>query len=341
MNVVDQLRSELSGRFGAVTGRSLEIFVDRESIGWGEDWRSKIRGSVESATFFIPVITMRYFQSDACREELLAFYENAKQLGVTELILPVVLAGSARITQNDERPEVRLIEGLNYKNIEPAWLAGYQSPQWLQAVHWMVDQLAASLDRAEDALDRRVLDKSEPSDIGPVEAKASGGDVVVLGEQFTKLTPLVNNAIRDMTNFSKVAGTALKDKNLGEMSPKQQQVELVSAARLLTEPAKALRRSGEALERGGLETDAGLRAVVDELRSLENEVADAHVGKLLSSFAGVATLSESIGTVAELVQLLKVASVVNVSMRKAVDPAIRGLQSMNNALQVFESWREI
>lgn len=71
--VVDRLKRDLSARFHATTGRRLEIFVDRESIGWGADWRSEIRTSVANATFFIPVISMRYFESKMCREELVSY----------------------------------------------------------------------------------------------------------------------------------------------------------------------------------------------------------------------------------------------------------------------------
>src|SRR3546814_1176065 len=83
--VVDELKHVLEGRFHAATGRELEIFVDRDSIGWGADWRASIRESVQTATFFIPVITMRYFESEACREELLAFHEYTRDRKSTRL----------------------------------------------------------------------------------------------------------------------------------------------------------------------------------------------------------------------------------------------------------------
>ncbi|HEX3825979.1 MAG TPA: TIR domain-containing protein [Sporichthyaceae bacterium] len=122
--VVGELKRTLAGRFHAHTGRQLQFFVDRDSIGWGQDWRQRIRESVQAATVFIPVVTMRYFSSEMCREELLLFHSNARQLGVTELILPVTLAGADQITADHALEEVRLIESLNYKNIESAWEAG-------------------------------------------------------------------------------------------------------------------------------------------------------------------------------------------------------------------------
>jgi hypothetical protein len=92
--VVDQLHADIGNTYEARTGRVLNLFLDRESIGWGEDWREKIQTSVQGATVFIPIVTMRYFTSQACRDELFAFHEAARNLGVTELILPIILMGA-------------------------------------------------------------------------------------------------------------------------------------------------------------------------------------------------------------------------------------------------------
>lgn len=113
--VVDRIRADLSGWYAAHTGKSLRVFIDRESIGWGEDWRQKIRESVERATVFVPAVSMRYFTSQNRREELMSFYNNAEQLGVTELLLPIVLMGEDQIRADDPREEVRLIERVNHK----------------------------------------------------------------------------------------------------------------------------------------------------------------------------------------------------------------------------------
>src|SRR6266545_1859182 len=72
--VVDRLRASLGARFEATTGIPLHIFLDRESIGWGERWREKIFDSIAGSTLFLPIITMRYFNSSMCRDEFLAFH---------------------------------------------------------------------------------------------------------------------------------------------------------------------------------------------------------------------------------------------------------------------------
>ena len=100
--VVDEIRTIIPAIFESRTGQRLELFIDREGIGWGEDWREKILTSVKQATVFIPVVTLRYFNSSACMDELLAFEATARNLGVTDLILPIVLFGAEQISKDDD-----------------------------------------------------------------------------------------------------------------------------------------------------------------------------------------------------------------------------------------------
>src|SRR6185437_764321 len=65
---VERLVEDIRALHEAETGRTLQIFFDRTDIGWGQDFRNAISDSVENATFFIPFITARYFQSEYCRD---------------------------------------------------------------------------------------------------------------------------------------------------------------------------------------------------------------------------------------------------------------------------------
>jgi hypothetical protein len=56
------------------TASTLEVFLDRDSIRWGEEWRERIDSAVAGTTFFIPIVTPRYFLRKECRRELLSFW---------------------------------------------------------------------------------------------------------------------------------------------------------------------------------------------------------------------------------------------------------------------------
>lgn len=67
---LSHLREKLSYEVGGQIGEDFEIFQDRENIKWGQQWKFRIIDSVNATTFFIPVITPRFFKSTACIEEL-------------------------------------------------------------------------------------------------------------------------------------------------------------------------------------------------------------------------------------------------------------------------------
>ncbi len=341
--VVDKLKQQLEGRFHAATGRKLTIFLDREAIDWGADWRSSIRSSVQAATFFIPVVTMRYFESPACREELLAFYQNASQLGVTQLILPIVLTGAGEISNDDPRDEVKLIESLNYKNIEEAWLDGYDSPSWARALQGMVFALKKSLESAEEALDNR----DEPSDdLGNEGATAADylgedADVVALGAAFEEATALTQEALASINAFGEAASANMDGVDLSTMPAARQQAVLTRVANGLREPAEDLAVKGAALENRVTAIDAQLRAVIDEMRSIDASMAEEQLVSLTSAISGSDDLTGALGQMDQLVQLLRFAAMTNVSLRRAIQPAIQGIQSVATAMSTFDSWKTV
>src|SRR4051794_3545309 len=84
------LAERLASEFALITGEKLNLFVDRTGISWGEEWRVRIDNALVQTTFFIPVITPRYFTRDECRRELLAFHAQARSLEISELVLPIL-----------------------------------------------------------------------------------------------------------------------------------------------------------------------------------------------------------------------------------------------------------
>ncbi len=85
-----ELAHAIEEEYNLLSGEPLELFVDRSSIAWGDKWRERIDSALSQTTFFIPIITPRYFTRTECRRELLEFAGKAKSLGVDELLLPIL-----------------------------------------------------------------------------------------------------------------------------------------------------------------------------------------------------------------------------------------------------------
>ena len=85
-----KLASLIMNEYDLLSGKPLKLFVDQESLSWGDEWRERLNESLTRTTFFIPIITPRYFTREECRRELMEFAAKAKGLGVEELILPIL-----------------------------------------------------------------------------------------------------------------------------------------------------------------------------------------------------------------------------------------------------------
>lgn len=103
---ITELANDLRDQYRIRTAEDLELFVDRDSIQWGEEWQQRILDAIAGTTFFIPIITPSYFQSNACRQELLKFVREAERLGLEQLLMPVYWAEVPELeTGNPESSE--------------------------------------------------------------------------------------------------------------------------------------------------------------------------------------------------------------------------------------------
>lgn len=74
------------------TGNSFVVFIDKDDIGWGENWKCRIQEGMDSAAFLITIMTPSYFKSTECLNEFLRFREREEELEREDLILPVYYA---------------------------------------------------------------------------------------------------------------------------------------------------------------------------------------------------------------------------------------------------------
>jgi TIR domain len=84
-----KLAEALATEVQSQTGQPFEIFVDRDAIHWGTNWKRALDEGLQQSTFLIPVITPSYFESEYCRNELAAFLAKEKALGRDDLVFPI------------------------------------------------------------------------------------------------------------------------------------------------------------------------------------------------------------------------------------------------------------
>ncbi len=340
--VVDQLKSDLAGRFEAQTGRGLKIFVDRDDIGWGDDWRRKILDSIKRATFFIPVITMRYFDSEPCRDEFTAFYEDAKRIGVTGLIRPVILAGADRVAEDSLNEQMRVLARLNYVSIEQEFDEGFNSPQWHKVIKYMVGQLAQGIEEAETVLQTRELTSAKRSDDSGVAGKPDEeyADLQDMQRRIEGLDEYMDAMKLDLQTVMEAIGPVL-DSSFWDLPKKRQQVMVLSAAKALRQPATKFADSSAAFEAEAVALESGMRLALDEVGSMESEVGREIYDSLIAASGPSTDSGEFAATMAPVIDGLRILGMLNINMRKASQPVLRGIQSVKRAAEAFESLSQL
>jgi parallel beta-helix repeat protein len=82
-------RERLAAEVRAQTGREFVIFQDRADIAWGQNWQQRVDGALDVVALLLVIVTPGFFGSAACRAELARFLERERELGRSDLILPV------------------------------------------------------------------------------------------------------------------------------------------------------------------------------------------------------------------------------------------------------------
>ena len=104
-----RLARDIVDQYQMLTGENINLlFLDKDNITWGDEWRKELDSSLASVAFFIPVITPRYFMSPECRRELQYFIGRTSESGLNDLLLPLHYVNVPALT--DETTEDELIE---------------------------------------------------------------------------------------------------------------------------------------------------------------------------------------------------------------------------------------
>ncbi|MGH3066089.1 MAG: TIR domain-containing protein [Gaiellaceae bacterium] len=132
----------MQDQYALLAGQDLQLFIDRDIV-WGEQWRERIEQALATVTFFIPVVTPRYFTRDECRRELLKFASEAKSLGVEELLLPILYVEVPNLDEGSSDPAIAVVASTQYVDWTSLRLKDLTSPEHREGVHVLARRLIA------------------------------------------------------------------------------------------------------------------------------------------------------------------------------------------------------
>ncbi|WP_369351197.1 toll/interleukin-1 receptor domain-containing protein [Streptococcus hillyeri] len=120
LDFVDELNRSLE-KFG------VNIFYDKNSLEWGDNWKQRILDGVKKATFAIIVISENFFDREWTEKELNEFLTRQTSEG-QKLILPII-HNISHDDLHDKYPEVgeiQVISSNSYSSDEIALLFAKQ-----------------------------------------------------------------------------------------------------------------------------------------------------------------------------------------------------------------------
>src|SRR6266446_6941611 len=131
----------LSGEVRLQTGEEFPIFIDRNNLKWGQEWKARIDQSLDSVTFLIPILTPGYFMSESCRKELDRFVKREEQLERKDLILPIYYVGCSVLEDEAKRAADKLAGVLHERQYKD-WRRLRHEPWTTPEVGRLFEQMA-------------------------------------------------------------------------------------------------------------------------------------------------------------------------------------------------------
>lgn len=195
-----QLAHLIMEEYSLLSGEPLELFIDCDSIAWGQEWRKRIDTSLAQTTFFIPIVTPRYFKRPECRRELLEFAAKAKSLGVADLLLPLIYIEMPDLSPENPDEAVVLVANTQYVDWHTNRLLEPTSREYRTAINKLASRLLEIAREVAESQLSRELD-SNPEDNG-VDGIAD------LVEKITALLPDWLDAVMShKTTYAQMAAT--------------------------------------------------------------------------------------------------------------------------------------
>jgi hypothetical protein len=275
-----QLAQDVKKQYELITGESVEIFLDRTSIAWGDNWRDKVDSSLTSILFFVAVITPRYFLRPECRRELQTFARRAEALGVKELILPLHYVDVPAIREDPPADElVALVKPYQWEDWRALRYEETSSSNYRRAVGKLAQRLAdtnqslASRDlAAEAAPESGSAPEGDSGELGTLDLMARGESTL---PEFAKTQAAVNSEITRVTQFLESATREISETHVTSFTGRLAITKRLAAD--LASPASQILELGSRYTAQLYDIDPAIRATIaqapDAVKSDASNVA--------------------------------------------------------------------
>ena len=347
-NRISQMALHLIEQYELLTGESIKLFLDKDAIEWGENWRNKIDDNLSSVAFFIPVMTPRYFMSPECRRELQFFARRSIDLGIKELVLPLFYIDIPLIEDDKTEDDlIKLIKTFQWEDWRDLRFNDISSEDYRRGIARLAKRLMVANRNAEkvEIIDKITTEKEkiEETDesMGILDSMAIAEEASLALDQTMKEMQQDINLIREIFNKTTLAI------NQGNNQRKGFKYKLTLTRQMaveLNDPVERIMTNSNHFTSQIHDIDRGIRVVIN-LAVIEAKGDPAAKEKYSSLFEAIVKMSEVAQVALTGVQKLIDSSQYIEKMSRDLRPQIRhlnrGLTTMLEAREVLEEWGKL
>jgi hypothetical protein len=219
---ITKLVEDIVNAYRSMTGKTVGVFTDIESIKLGEDWRDRIRFGLSYSSIFLAFISPAYLRSAECRAELSEFLAFLEASSVDRLIIPLIYAKKERIEAAFAQDKLwtRVVSRLNFADISPLRSVSPGSPEWIETAEALaerIDEILTSFEPAatpEEGEKDKVVGEGKAPAPGDLERMAALEEKVPeLDSDMTRIAVLMQDLTETVT---KATPRFMKAKSFGE-----------------------------------------------------------------------------------------------------------------------------
>ena len=346
-----ELAHSLQEEYALLTGHDLHLFLDRDDLAWGDRWRDSIEEALAGITFFIPIVTPRYFRSEECRRELLTFARRARSAGVGELLLPILYTDVPGLDASADDEALSAVAGVQWEDWRELRLEDRESRAHRQGVYRLARrlvQIAGEVaskpvvgEETDEDPSRRLAEASEAigaqgRDLGGEQQHAPDGrddppgilDLLAEAEEaLPRWTKTIEEIAEVLQTIGQLAEETTAQVERSDATGKGFAGRLSAARRfagVLEEPADRLLVLGSSYASDLMAVDAGFLTLIDFIsEGLESEEDIQTAEELASTIRGMYAASSE--TVEQLREFLK-STEVAVGFSRELRPQLLKIQ---------------
>lgn len=338
---IKRLAKKIANEFAGITAEELNVFLDKADIKWGDEWRKRIDSALTGSTFFMPIVTPRFFKSEECRREILTFAGHAKSLGLEELLLPILYFDVPQLREPNPSDEVvALVAQRQYEDWTKLRLEDEDSPEYRKSVNRLAARLVEILERAAEVDPPPVVltDDADPEDEpGMLDLMA---DAETALPNWAGSMDQFGDTVREMGERVRLANDQMSasDARGGGFAGRLRITQ--SLADDLKHPVERLDQIAHEYSAGLLAVDPGILGII---RLIENEgISDENEAQVTEFFNTVKTSAGQIGSMVESVRefsgSLDGSANLSKSMRPLVGKMRSSLQKVVDGQAVLDEW---